>query len=387
MEAAERVAAARIRLVAGLVCAVVATGCGGMRESRRQQARDPVTLGLAQPPAIEGAQVRSQDGTKLARRIGAKKSAEYAEKAATSAASTTASARAPSGATTAPVQVAQLPAPPLLPDDAALTAPAVTPQRQSESALAEPGQPAAIEPPSALDGPEQVAATNDLSEIRKLVDGARASLASMTTYQAQMIRQERVGATLQPQEEVVLSVRRDPLAVRLEWPNGSSKGREVLYSAAETGGKLKVNSPGSLVGPLSFEPNSPIVLKNSRHPITEAGLDNLLSTFESRVAKQEQGRGDGATMVYSGVVETPELGRPCHQIRETRANGEIWVIAIDQQSQIPVLLRGQSADGQLLELYVFRHVVPDPAELSTKGAFSPEVRWASSGGLLGRITR
>ncbi len=39
-----------------------------------------------------------------------------------------------------------------------------------------------------------------------------------------MQRRERVGGSVLPEEEILLSIRRKPKAVRLEWMNGSSKG-------------------------------------------------------------------------------------------------------------------------------------------------------------------
>jgi hypothetical protein len=113
----------------------------------------------------------------------------------------------------------------------------------------------------------------------------------------------------------------------------------------------------------------------------------LLDTFESRLALQESGQAAGANLTYAGVLETPEVGHPCHHIREVRANGETWLIAIDPQTNLPCLLRGQAADGQLLESYAFLDFKADLPELASTNAFRPETRWAASGGLLDRIIR
>ena len=52
----------------------------------------------------------------------------------------------------------------------------------------------------------------------------RRELASIKTYQVRLTRQERIGESLQPPEDVVLSIRRSPKAVRLEWPDGPHQG-------------------------------------------------------------------------------------------------------------------------------------------------------------------
>ena len=54
---------------------------------------------------------------------------------------------------------------------------------------------------------------------------------ALKTYQVKISRLERVNGQLQPEEDILLSIRRDPKAVRLEWSSGPSKGREVIYSS------------------------------------------------------------------------------------------------------------------------------------------------------------
>ena len=67
-------------------------------------------------------------------------------------------------------------------------------------------------------------------------------------------------ALMQPEEEVVLSIRRNPKAVRLEWAKGPSKGREVIYSAAINDRMMYVNSGNSAL------PHSPDVDPRGQPP-------------------------------------------------------------------------------------------------------------------------
>ncbi len=92
------------------------------------------------------------------------------------------------------------------------------------AAAAEPGQPDAPE----LDEPERPTNGPDPDV---LLAGAQSKLDKLKTYQVRISRRERVGGQLQPEEEILLSIRRDPKAVRLEWTDGPSKGREVIYSS------------------------------------------------------------------------------------------------------------------------------------------------------------
>jgi hypothetical protein len=160
----------------------------------------------------------------------------------------------------------------------------------------------------------------------------------------------------------------------------------VLFSAVETGGKMQIHQPGSLVPRVSLNPDSPLVLKNSRHPISEAGFDVLLTGLDQAIRPHEAGDPRGATLTYDGVTNPPDVGRPCHQITEVRANGETWVVCLDAANLMPASVRGTARDGSLLELYGFRDVELDVAELATAQAFSPDARWGGKGGsLLGRL--
>ena len=67
---------------------------------------------------------------------------------------------------------------------------------------------------------------------KPILSRAEAKLDALQTYQMRVSRLERVNGQLQPEEEILLSIRRDPKAVRLEWASGPSKGREVIYSSS-----------------------------------------------------------------------------------------------------------------------------------------------------------
>jgi hypothetical protein len=386
---------ARCKLSAsGALCltlVLVLAGCGGMRESRRNNSgRAPVSLGLAEPPSAEGAAVRSQDSGRPLRRLtdrGRGRTAtaqqqppqtQWSDPSGRELAANTGTAAAPAS----PRHAATSPA--LLPAEAAIA----VPQPLVSNEIPPLQAPALEKPAATAPAGEAPKPAGDLATIRGLINQSRTRLAGMQNYQARMTRQERVGSTLLPVEDVVLSVRREPFAVRLEWPDGPSKGREAIYSARETSGKLQVHSPGSLVPRVSLDPNSPLVLKNSRHPITEAGLENLVATVDGRLAAIESGKGDGSVMTYKGLETVNELGRPCHMIVEKRADGQTWLMALDSETMLPAMVKASAADGNLLELYYFRNVHENVAELASNDAFSPDTRWNSkTAGLFGRVTR
>lgn len=226
-----------------------------------------------------------------------------------------------------------------------------------------------------------------LRQIRSLVEESKAQLAPVRTYRVRMTRQERVGDTLQPEEDVLLSIRREPRAVRLEWTEGPNAGREVLYSAAPHGGLMHIHMPSPLVPRMSLPPDSPLALRNSRHPITEAGLDAILARLDESVALHEAGRGGAERLTYEGLRTPIPGGPPCHTIQRVTPEGETWLVAIDAQTHCPLLVQETARDGSLLERYVFRDPQTDLPELSAATAFDPDSRWGPSKGLLGRLAR
>ncbi len=262
----------------------------------------------------------------------------------------------------------------------------------SDPAPDSPSGPVALEAPVTLPGvrPDAAAppATNTTTAESVLAE-SRARLEGLSNYQVWMNRQERVGKTLGTPEDVVLSIRRRPAAVRLEWPNGPHKRREVLYSAGENDGLMHVNMADSLlpVPRLSLPPDSPLVMHNSRHPITEAGFDTILKNVEDAIKGEKAGDLATGKVTYEGMEKAEQLDRPCHKIGRKTPSGEAWALYIDPQSRLPVLVQAVDANGELLERYVFSNPRYDLPELAQADAFNPNARWGPPKGFLNRLAR
>ncbi|WP_422930558.1 DUF1571 domain-containing protein [Singulisphaera sp. PoT] len=235
------------------------------------------------------------------------------------------------------------------------------------------------------------AATSDDESAEKLesvLAESRKKLNSLSSYQVTIKRQERVGETLQPAEEALLSIRRNPKAVRLEWPTGPHKGREVIYATGDGDGLLHVNMADSLVPmvPLALAPDSPLAMRNSRHPISEAGFDNILENIEKNFKPASTNKAAGK-VTYQGTENPGQLKQPSHKIVRVTPTGETWVVYIDPDTMFPVMVQATSAKGDLLERYLFVDPKTDVAELASADAFDHNKRWAQTGGFLQRLAR
>jgi hypothetical protein len=223
--------------------------------------------------------------------------------------------------------------------------------------------------------------------MESLVVSARQQLDGVASYKVRMARQERVGTALFPAEEVELSVRRRPQAVRIEWPDGPHKGREVIYLADEQGGLMHINMADSVVPMprMTLRPDSSLAMAQSRHPINEAGLETIVARLEKAIQVARRGDPNVGRVSYDGLVVPGGLDHPCHQLTQRKPDGEIWIVCLDPATKLPAFVQATDSQGNLLERYTFRDFKADPADLSVASAFDPDTRWGQSLGFLNRL--
>jgi hypothetical protein len=222
-----------------------------------------------------------------------------------------------------------------------------------------------------------------LAQTRERLDG-------IATYQVDITRVERVGNQLQTEEDVVLNVRRNPKAVLLKWVKGPSKGREVIYSTALNDRMMYVNlgNPALPLSRLSIPVDSPMVLRNSRHPISEAGFDTIIDGLMKHLeADAVETRKEGK-VVYKGIDRPKGIDQPCHRLLRISPKGETWEVYLDTRTLMPTLVTAtQTASGELIERYAYRNFKADPTELASADSFDPDKRWGEAKGLFSRLAR
>jgi len=250
---------------------------------------------------------------------------------------------------------------------------------------------ATAEPPKAIDDAtaREEAVEDPDQTLRRLLADARERLEAMSTYQVDITRVERVGSRLQPEEEALLSIRREPKAVRLEWPDGPSKGREVIYSALIDDRMMHVNMANTAIPMprMSLPVDSPLALRNSRHAITEAGFDTILDDLSRQLEGAENPPPPGGRLTYKGLQKPKEVDQTCHLIQRITPEKEIWRVYLDPETLMPVVVTAHQADGELLERYIYTNLRANPVELAAADAFDPDKRWGESKGLLSRLAK
>lgn len=237
--------------------------------------------------------------------------------------------------------------------------------------------------------PKKAEARDPEQKLRTILDEARRRLEAMSTYQVNITRVERVGNRPQPEESVLLSVRRNPKAVRLEWPTGSSKGREVIYSTAINDKSMFVNMANSAlpIPRMTIPIDSVLAMRNSRHTIAEAGFDTIFNNLQAQLVPPGE-TPPGGKLIYKGLQKPDEIDRSCHLIQRTTPTGEVWKVYLDAKSLMPVVVTAHQEDGELLERYAYTSLQANPEQLAAADAFDPDKRWGEAkGGLFSRIAK
>ncbi len=227
-------------------------------------------------------------------------------------------------------------------------------------------------------------------KLQEVLAAAKERIDALSTYQVNITRTERVGGLMQPEEEVVLSIRRNPKAVRLEWAKGPNKGREVIYSTAINDRMMYVNSGNSAlpIPRMTIPVDSPLALRNSRHPITEAGFDTILDNLFKFLEPQTAAVSSDGKLVYKGIDRPKGLDHSCHLVERVTPKGEAWQVCLDTRTLMPAMVSAiQTSSGELIERYTYRNLKPNPTELASIDAFDPDKRWGESKGWLSKIAR
>lgn len=101
---------------------------------------------------------------------------------------------------------------------------------------------------------------------------------AMPGYECTFSKKEVVGKELISQS-MKMKVRHEPFSVYMYFLE-PAKGREVIFVNGRNDNKLQVHETGlaSLIGTLSLSPEDTRVMAENRHPITRAGLSNMLET-------------------------------------------------------------------------------------------------------------
>jgi hypothetical protein len=221
-------------------------------------------------------------------------------------------------------------------------------------------------PPVTTQPAAQPAPQDPMDYPLRLVADAAAAFQNVRDYTCLFIRREQVNGQLQAESVMNMRVRQQPFSVYLRWLGPKDlAGQEVVYVAGRNGNNLRVHATGirGTVGFISIAPNDPRAMAQSRHPITEAGIGNLIASLQRNWTQE---RGQGRTQVR--VADFDYARRKCTRVELTHTNDAVArrfyaarsVIYFDKETRLPIRAEaydwpraGGPPEGDLLEVYSY----------------------------------
>lgn len=110
-----------------------------------------------------------------------------------------------------------------------------------------------------------------------LLNEAREKLLKCPGYTATFLKQEKIGKNpLDTLQTIEMKLRHAPFSVYMKWVT-VKEGQELLYVDGELDDRMLVKKGGVLsrMPSVKLAPDSPLALRESRHPVTDAGLLRL----------------------------------------------------------------------------------------------------------------
>jgi hypothetical protein len=198
-----------------------------------------------------------------------------------------------------------------------------------------------------------------------LLEPMEAAYARVQSYTARFVRQEVVDGTLRPREEALLKFQR-PGRIYLRWTAGRPAGREILFVPGQNGDRMLVREPGLLasLATIVMAPDSPRVLEESRHPVTDIGIGRLISLIldnarRAAAAGELEARDLGASTGPEGP------GRSVEVLLPTRADKGYYchrlALVIGESSGLPVRAVVYDWADRMVAEYAYLDLKLDPS--------------------------
>ena len=203
-------------------------------------------------------------------------------------------------------------------------------------------------------------------------ESALQAVAALEGYTATFMKQDIVDGRVHA-HTMFLKFRREPFSVYLKFKE-PHVGREVIYVEGQNDGKLLAHETGfaALVGTVALLPTSSQAMSESKHPITEIGMEKLVKgvieqwkremkygetevKYFPEATHDKLGGGKDRCLVIQVKHPRPRKQFPFHITR-------LW---IDRKTGLPVRVAhfgfpdGRRENPPLLEEYTYTNVATD----------------------------
>jgi hypothetical protein len=198
-----------------------------------------------------------------------------------------------------------------------------------------------------------------------LLEPMATAYARVQRYTARFVRQEVVDGALRPREEALLKWER-PGRIYLRWTAGRPAGREILFVPGQNGGRMLVREPGLLasLATIVMAPDSPRVLEESRHPVTDIGIGRLIDLILDN-ARRAAAAGELTTRDLSSAVGPEGAGLRVEIVLPASADRGYYcrrlALAIGESSGLPVRAVVYDWADRMVAEYAYLDLKLDPS--------------------------
>jgi hypothetical protein len=194
-------------------------------------------------------------------------------------------------------------------------------------------------------------------------------------YSCILVKKERVGDKVKPQEKTECYFREQPFSVYMNWLKGAGLAQRVLYVKGENKvkgsdkEKMLVLPSGILrfAGVVTRDTDAPDAKKSGRYLVTQFGIKQ---GTERTLKAMQSAYGRKALFVrYDGVFKVPEVGdRLCYKLVRTPydplEDEGVYELTlyfdVETWLQVGSILKGPPPQNQFIAEYFFRDVRLNP---------------------------
>jgi len=192
------------------------------------------------------------------------------------------------------------------------------------------------------------------TECLEWITKADAILASTDSYTSIFHKRELIHGRLAP-EEVAFMKFKKPFKVYMKWTGKERRGTEAIYVEGWNGGHLKAHEGGILnIINFNLDPRGSLAMRGNRHPITDSGLEHLMTLIGENVRRGLKAR----EMVFRDLGTETVYGRASRKLegifpREQERGYYCYraVLYMDVERAIPLKMLLYDWDDVLFEDY------------------------------------
>lgn len=207
--------------------------------------------------------------------------------------------------------------------------------------------------------------TDVFNEMRAHLSSAQAKAAALTSYTAIMEMQEEVDGRLRPLDLIQIKIRRQPFSVYMRW---NESEQEALFVDGQNDNRLLVKPTKGLAALKRLwrlDPNSRMAKQSCRYPITDSGIEKLVSRIQDFYSARE----DWASVVTCSVSDAIVAKNPvtAYEIRyrnvDVSPDYEGSRFCFDKSTELLIAVENygwsDAQEPRLIERYVYHTIKQD----------------------------